>query len=106
MNSIPSHRPEHRYEEISLLAYHLWQKANCPPGEDLKFWLQAEQQLFGKHEPQSAAGQKAPTQAQAQSKTKGNGKAATKRLTATATAAGKTQARTTAKNGQQQLRAR
>lgn len=60
MNSIPPHRAEHRYEETSLLAYHLWQQAHCPPGEDLKFWLQAEEQLFGKREPQSATGQKAP----------------------------------------------
>lgn len=55
MNSIPPHHPEHRYEEISLLAYHLWQQAHCPPGEDLKFWLQAEEQLFGKRAPQSSA---------------------------------------------------
>lgn len=60
MNSMPPHRPEHRYEEISMLAYHLWQKAQCPPGEDLKFWLQAEQQLFGKRAPQSPTGGKAP----------------------------------------------
>lgn len=60
MNSMPPHRPEHRYEEISLLAYHLWQKAKCPPGEDLKFWLQAEQQLFGKCAPQSSTAGKAP----------------------------------------------
>ncbi|WP_395748491.1 DUF2934 domain-containing protein [Prosthecobacter sp.] len=105
MNSIPTHRTEHRYEEISLLAYHLWQKAQCPPGEDLKFWLQAEQQLFGKREPQSAAGKKAPTQTLA--KTPGNGKAATKRLTTTTTTtAGKTQARTAAKTGTQQQQAR
>lgn len=98
MNSMPPHRPEHRYEEISLLAYHLWQQAHCPPGEDLKFWLQAEQQLFGKREPKSAAGQKAP----ASQKTAGNGKTATKR---TASAAGKATAKSQPKAGKQQARA-
>ena len=55
MNSLPKHRTEDQFEETSLLAYHLWEKADCPPGEDLKFWLQAEQQLFGKSEARSAA---------------------------------------------------
>ena len=55
MNTLPNHRTEHRSEEISLLAYHLWQKAHCPPGEDLKFWLQAEEQLFGKRDRHSDA---------------------------------------------------
>lgn len=59
MNSVPNHRTENRYEETSQLAYHLWQKAGCPPVEDLKFWLQAEEQLFGKHDRQSAAKAKA-----------------------------------------------
>lgn len=98
MNSMPPHRPEHRYEEISLLAYHLWQQAHCPPGEDLKFWLQAEQQLFGKHETKSAAGQKAP----ASQKAAGNGKTAPKRA---ASAAGKAPAKSQPKTGKQQARA-
>jgi hypothetical protein len=45
---MPPHRAEHLFEETNLLAYHLWQQANRPPGLDLKFWLQAEEQLFGK----------------------------------------------------------
>ena len=78
MNSMPPHRPEHRYEEISLLAYHLWQKAQCPPGEDLKFWLQAEQQLFGKKAPQSATGGKAPATQKAAAHAKAAAKPAAK----------------------------
>ena len=54
MNQPLPHRTEHHAEETSLLAYHLWQQAHCPPGEDLKFWLQAEEQLFGKRAKQSA----------------------------------------------------
>lgn len=48
-----SHRAEHRSEETSMLAYHLWQKAGSPPGDDLKYWLQAEEQLFGRLDDQS-----------------------------------------------------
>jgi hypothetical protein len=100
MNSIPKHRAEHRYEEISLLAYHLWQQAHCPPGEDLKFWLQAEEQLFGKHAPQSAAKGKAAASAKATAKhattSAGNGAAKP-----AATAAGKSQS----KAAKQQARA-
>ncbi len=59
MNSMPNHRTENRFEETSQLAYHLWQKAGCPPVEDLKFWLQAEEQLFGKLDRQPAAKAKA-----------------------------------------------
>lgn len=98
MNSMPPHRPEHHYEEISLLAYHLWQQAHCPPGEDLKFWLQAEQQLFGKREPKSATKQKAP----ASQKAAGNGKTATQRA---ASAAGKAPAKSQPKAAKQQARA-
>lgn len=72
MNHMPPHRTEHRFEETSMLAYHLWQQANCPPGEDLKFWLQAEEQLFGK------SGQQ-PT---ANAKQAGTTKAVAKRATA------------------------
>lgn len=97
MNSMPPHRPEHRYEEISLLAYHLWQKAKCPPGEDLKFWLQAEQQLFGKCAPQSATGGKAPaTQESA---------APAKTLKTTAKPAAKATAKSPSKPARQQARA-
>jgi len=100
MNSIPKHRAEHRYEEISLLAYHLWQQAHCPPGEDLKFWLQAEEQLFGKHAPQSATKAKATASATATAKHAGNG--AAKPATATA---GKGAAKTQSKAAKQRTRA-
>jgi len=79
MNSMPPHHPEHRYEEISLLAYHLWQQAQCPPGEDLKFWLQAEQQLFGKLAPESPVGRKAPASQKAAPPAKSAAKAGAKK---------------------------
>jgi hypothetical protein len=31
--------------EIGLLAYQMWEKAGHPSGQDLKFWLEAENQL-------------------------------------------------------------
>ena len=31
--------------EISVVAYHLWEKAGYPTGRDLRFWLDAEKQL-------------------------------------------------------------
>jgi hypothetical protein len=55
MNPIPLHRTENHSEETSMLAYHLWQQANCPPSQDLHFWLNAERQLFGNREQQPAA---------------------------------------------------
>lgn len=78
-----SYRAEHRSEETSMLAYHLWQKAGSPPGEDLKYWLQAEEQLFGRHDdqPQRAtasekpASPKAAGAARSKAKPAGNGPA-------------------------------
>jgi len=74
MNSMPNHRIENREEETNLLAYHLWQQAHCPPGEDLKFWLQAEEQLFGKKARQSAAKASGPAKTMAKSVTVAAGK--------------------------------
>jgi hypothetical protein len=39
----PSNAPQPSFEEISQLAYHLWRQAGCPAGQDLKFWVEAEQ---------------------------------------------------------------
>lgn len=50
---------ENRFEKTRLLAYQLWQQANCPPGEDIKFWLKAEEQLFGKRGQQPGANPRA-----------------------------------------------
>lgn len=72
MNSMPNHRAENRDEATNLLAYHLWQQAHCPPGDDLKFWLLAEEQLFGKHDRQFTA--KAKAAATARSATPSAGK--------------------------------
>jgi hypothetical protein len=93
-----SHRAENRSEETSIRAYHLWQKAGSPPGEDLKYWLQAEEQLFGRHDDQpqravttekpanpkatGAARSKAAGAARSKAKPAGNGP--TKRQPATA----------------------
>lgn len=52
MNHATSHRNQQHIEKTSLLAYQLWQQANCPPGEDVKFWLQAEQLLSANRDQQ------------------------------------------------------
>ncbi|MCF7787173.1 MAG: DUF2934 domain-containing protein [Prosthecobacter sp.] len=99
---MPPHRPEHRYEEISMLAYHLWQKAQCPPGEDLKFWLQAEQQLFGKRAPQSPTGGKAPVTQKSAAPTKASAKTT---ASTSAKPAAKATAKSPPKTARQQARA-
>ena len=92
MNQTPPHRTEHHAEETSLLAYHLWQQAHCPLGEDLKFWLLAEEQLFGKRAPQTATKGKAATSAKATAKP-------------AAATAGKVAAKNQSKAAKQQARA-
>jgi len=42
-------------EEISVLAYLLWEKAGRPTGRDLEFWDQAEKQLFAAHATKTAS---------------------------------------------------
>jgi hypothetical protein len=37
--------------EISCLAFQLWEKAGCPEGRDLEFWLGAETQLLAAQKP-------------------------------------------------------
>jgi hypothetical protein len=36
---------------ISCLAFQLWEKAGCPPGRDLEFWLGAETHLLAHQKP-------------------------------------------------------
>lgn len=48
MNHTAPSETQPRNEEIRARAYLLWEKANYPHGQDLDFWLQAEQQLAGK----------------------------------------------------------
>jgi hypothetical protein len=36
-------QPEH--EVVARRAYELWEAAGSPPGEDLRFWLEAERAL-------------------------------------------------------------
>lgn len=36
-------------EEISRRAYEIWESEGRPPGCDLRHWLQAEQELSGRH---------------------------------------------------------
>jgi hypothetical protein len=38
--------PPPPFEPIHARAYHLWQEANQPTGQDMHFWLQAEQQAL------------------------------------------------------------
>jgi hypothetical protein len=39
--------------EISRLAFQLWEKAGCPEGRDLEFWLGAEAQLLAPQRPEA-----------------------------------------------------
>lgn len=49
----PTTAPQATFEEISQLAYHLWRQAGCPSGQDLKFWVEAEQLTAAKLKGQS-----------------------------------------------------
>ncbi len=40
-------------EGISCLAFQLWEKAGCPEGRDLEFWLGAEKSLLAPHRPEA-----------------------------------------------------
>ena len=46
MNNTFDTRPVATKEEITALAYQIWDKAGRPAGRDLEFWLQAEDQLL------------------------------------------------------------
>lgn len=35
-------------QQIRELAYKKWENAGCPWGQDREFWLEAEEELFGK----------------------------------------------------------
>jgi hypothetical protein len=39
--------------EISHLAFQLWEKAGRPAGRDLEFWLGAEKQLLARQRPEA-----------------------------------------------------
>ncbi len=32
-------------EEVRVAAYHKWLSAGCPPGDDMRFWFEAEREL-------------------------------------------------------------
>jgi hypothetical protein len=42
-------------EDIALLAHQLWEKNGRPAGQDVEFWLQAEQALRASAKPQPQA---------------------------------------------------
>ena len=48
------------YQDTQQLAYQLWQEANCPSGQDLDFWLKAEQQLSAQSQARTVPASKAP----------------------------------------------
>lgn len=41
------------HNEISCLAFELWEKAGSPEGRDLEFWLAAETQLLALQRPEA-----------------------------------------------------
>ena len=73
----PTTAPQPAFEEISQLAYHLWRQAGCPSGQDLKFWIEAEQltaaKLRGENQLAASSGNvrrnETPTKASNPSKT-------------------------------------
>ena len=69
------------FEEISSLAYQLWQEASCPPGQDIDFWLQAEERLTKQRGATQGAAAKAPSnhKTAVQNTARPNGKGAAKR---------------------------
>jgi hypothetical protein len=34
-----------RDERVRVLAYELWERAGCPDGQDLEYWLEAERRF-------------------------------------------------------------
>lgn len=34
-------------DEVRVAAYHKWVAAGCPPGDDMRFWFEAERELRG-----------------------------------------------------------
>ena len=36
------------YDDIALLAYHIYLERGCTPGDPMQDWLRAEQELLGK----------------------------------------------------------
>ena len=45
MKSTVEHSIKVKESEIRMAAYQMWEKAGRPPGRDLQFWLDAEEQL-------------------------------------------------------------
>lgn len=67
--------PPPPFEPIHTRAYHLWQQANQPTGQDMHFWLQAEQQALTQVQAtQQAQAQPQAGKATAASKTSANAK--------------------------------
>jgi hypothetical protein len=71
MKSPPLPVPPPPFNAIHARAYQLWQHANRPTGQDVDFWLQAEQQVMLPQATATATSvkAKAPTNAKAPVKT-------------------------------------
>jgi hypothetical protein len=53
--------PQHpTNDDIALLAYQLWEKNGRPAGQDVEFWLQAEQSLRSSIKPPEQAVPRVP----------------------------------------------
>jgi hypothetical protein len=46
--SVSSAEPRFAHEQISLLAYALWQQRGCPEGSPDEDWFRAEQELLAR----------------------------------------------------------
>jgi len=56
--SIQPPRPSR--DDIAALAYQMWERNGRPPGQDIEFWLQAEQTLLSSVKPQPQAASPVP----------------------------------------------
>ena len=52
--------PHPSRDDIAALAYQMWEKSGRPAGQDIEFWLQAEQTLLSSVNPQPHAASPVP----------------------------------------------
>jgi hypothetical protein len=53
-------QPHPSRDDIAALAYQMWDKSGRPAGQDVEFWLQAEQSLLASFKPQPQAASQPP----------------------------------------------
>jgi len=46
MENLVREQPKPSHEEVASLAYQIWEQRGHPQGQDVEFWLEAEQQIL------------------------------------------------------------